>query len=637
MKKNTASRRWAAGLILAAALGAGGAFLGLREPAGSNSVVAKAPSAAAARALGARWRAEKSGALGRDYAQALIAAGLYDELLTEISARGLFAADADAAALYRTEATLRQGRFAEAFAAAGAEGANPYLSYARARAAYALTADPKAAADDLARALRGPVALAADAWLFRARLALDENDLDAAEAAARRAIESGGDKWRADAVFVERAIRNNEIAKAAERLKQRAKRRRGALAADDYRLAAMIALRNGDARTGAGLMDEARRAGGDGDHARLLAALAKWRAGDSAQAASLIDEQLAVAPTDWMALDLGAAIAKSSGRAAESKSLLRRLQKERAALAFYRSNDRSAGGAAFDGVYEALRRVDDDLSGGGVIAALLGAGAAAPETLREPDDEAREITALALALNANDTRKMRLAANTLAARPSAIAQTLVGAAFVKFDDEDRADRALTAASAAAPHFFAPVSLRAAALMDRGDDAAAGAVLRSFLQDNGNDARALMQLAAIDAKSGNAAGAVVSFAKVPPSVLFADGEAAALYAAAARAAGPLALKAMLAAARDGATSAKTLGRVSLAAGDDVGAASALRRALIGDPGDADLPLLYLEAMTRLGRVEEAHSLLAEIVRQRPEAAGAVGILSADADFRVKIRQ
>lgn len=636
MKKKTASRRWAAGLILAATLGAGAAFLALSNRANDNAYVAKAPSAAAALALGARWRADKTDALGRDYAQALIAAGLYDELLTEISARGLFAGDADAAALYRTEATLRQGRFAQALTAAGAGNANPYLSYARARAAYALTADAKAASADLARALRGPVALAADAWLFRARLALDENDLDAAEAAARRAIEAGGDKWRADAVFVEQAIRSNDLEKAAQRLKERAKRRRGAIAADDYRLAAMIALRNGDARAAAGLVGDARRRGGNSDHLRLLAALAKWRAGDSAQAASLIDEQLAVAPSDWMALDLGAAIARSSGRIEESKSLLARLQQQRAALALYRSIDRRADGAALDGAYDALQRVNDDLSGG-VFAALLGAGAAAPATLREPDDDARNLTALALALNASDTRQMRLATNTLASSASPLAQTLVGAAFDKLGDAARAERAFVAASAATPDFFAPVSLRAAALAERGDKAGAVLLLRAFLKTHDKDARALLQLAAIEAASGDAVGAAASFARIEPSVVFADGKMAALYAEAARKAGPDALRAMLATARGGAASAKTLGRVSLAAGDDEAAASALRRALLGDPADADLAPLYLEAMTRLGRIEEAHSLLSEIVRQRPEAAGTGEILSADADFKVNIRQ
>jgi predicted Zn-dependent protease len=628
-------------LILAAALGAGGSFLALSNRADDHIFVAKAPSAAAARALGARWRAVKTETLGRDYAQALIAAGLYDELLSELTTHGLLAGDREAATLYRAEATLRQGRYAEALAAAGNGEANPYLSYARARAAYALTADPQSAAEDLSRALRGPEALAADAWLFRARLALDENDLDAAEAAARRANEAGGDKWRADAVFVEKAIRSNELASAASRLKARAKRRRGAQPADDYRLAAMIALRHGYARAGASLIDDARRAGGDDNHKRLLAALAKWQAGDIAQAWSLVDEQLAVAPTDWMALDLGAGIALASGRTEEAQDLLGRLKKERAALAIFRRFDHAADGAALDGAYEALLTVDDDLSGGGVIAALLGDGAPGPSTVREPDEKARQISALALALNKNDTRKMRLGANRLAAQGEPLAQTLAGAAFIKLGDDAGANRALTAASAAAPDFFAPVARRAASLAGRGDVEAAASALQVFLNRHDSDARALMQLAALEAKSGDDAGAVASFEKISPSVLFADDDAAMLYAAAARNSGPNATRIMLDAARDGAATAKIFGRISLAAGDDEGAAAAFRRALIGDPADTDLPVLYLEAMTRLGRAEEAQSLLSEIVRRRadaaPNSAQAVEILSADAGFTVKIRQ
>lgn len=584
--------------------------------------VAAAPTIAEARALGAHWRAQKTEALARDYAAALISVGLYDHLLTEIGERGLFAGDRDAANLFRAEANLRLGRYNEALKSAAGSAGNPYFAYARARASYALTGDGAAAGSDLATALRGPKELVADAWLFRARLALDANDFEAAEAAARRAVETGADRRRAALVSIERAIRAGAPGEAARLLKAHL-RKAGPATAEELRLAAMIKLRAGDPRGASRFLDETRSRGAGDDRARLLSALAKWMTGDLAQAHALVGAHLAAAPHDWMALELGAAIARDFGRAGEADHLLERLAGERPALGIVRTPRRE--GAALDRAFAELAALGGDEGLGGVAASLLGPDVEIPDAIREANETERGIIKLAIALEEGDERTMRAAARALAGSADPLALALAGKALLKAGDFDCADAAFAASSALAADFFAPVELRAERYAQRREFVAARALLQAFLEANSGHHRARLALATIEAGSGATRAAAANFAAIPPEILFADGEAVLLYAVVAKASGGTALSTMRARAKSGAPSARRLGEALLASGDEAGAAPPLRRALIDEPADGELASLYLEAMTRLDRTAEARSLLAEIVRRRPGATAAAALL------------
>ncbi|NWG91906.1 MAG: hypothetical protein HXY21_05290, partial [Parvularculaceae bacterium] len=566
-------RRLFAGLSVAAAFGAAISFVFLtdagRAPAAAPAFAA--PSASEARAIGARWRATRDTALGVDYARALIAAGLYDELLTEISERGLFKDDAVGAALYRTEAALRQGRYEEALQSGGKGSVfeNPYLAYARARAAYALTGEPFAAAEDLARALRGPVELTADAWLFRARLALDANELETAEAAARRANEAGADRGSLEAVTIEKAIRAGDIQSATMRLAARTKAAKGGAGKreNDFRLAAMISLKAGEAEAAVRYVDAGRLDGSPDANDRLLAALAKWIGGDKAQAHSLVSGVLSAAPDNWMALDLAAAIARDLGRKDEAVALLEKLATRRPALAAARRFGDSVSSTVIDDAYARFAALDDDLASG-VAAALLGDDRNLPDLVREPGASARMMATLAKAMNENDARLMRKAAlAALNDDGGALTITLAGEALRRIGDFDRADDAFARASTAAPAFFAPLGARARLFVDRGNRAAAIGLLREFLAVNPDNREARLAMAILESESGAAHAAVASFSLLAPEAVFADEAAAIHYAQAALKAGPAALDRMLERAQENATSKRLLGRIYGAVGDD----------------------------------------------------------------------
>jgi tetratricopeptide (TPR) repeat protein len=637
-RKSAGMRRLLAGMSVAAAFGAAISFVWLTDAgkAPDAATTIAAPSAGEARAIGARWRASRNAALGAEYARALIAAGLYDELLTEISERGLFKGDAVGAALYRTEAALRQGRYEEALQSGGEGSAfeNPYLAYARARAAYALTGDPSAVAEDLARALRGPAELTADAWLFRARLALDANDFETAEAAARRAAEAGADQRSVEAVSIEKSVRAGDLQSAATRLAARMKSAKGAAAGkleNDFRLAAMVNLKAGDAESAVRLVEEGRLAGAMDASARLLAALAKWMGGDEAQAYTLASGVLAASPENWTAIDLAAAIARDLGRNDEADALLERLAARRPALALARRYGDGVPSTDHDEAFAQFSGLDDDLASGGVAAALLGADRNMPALIKEPGASVRMAARLAKSINENDARGMRKAA--LAAVDGGggvLTIALAGEAFRRIGDFDRADDAFARASAAEPGFFAPLGARVRLFVDRGNRPAAIGLLREFLVVNPVNLEALVAMAILEEESGAARAAAASFSSLAPKEVFADEAAAIHYARAALKTGPAALELMLERARENATSMRLLGRIYSAVGDDERAAAAFRLALIADPADLEVPGEYFAAMERLGRGDEARTLLAEIVRRRPDARGAGDALAAAGD-------
>ncbi|MBY0420822.1 MAG: hypothetical protein K2Q06_00865, partial [Parvularculaceae bacterium] len=142
----------------------------------------------AVEALRAEYRAEPTERTKRFLVRALLASG------DALSALDLLRVDAplprDEAAMLRAESLLRLGRAEEAreeadgFAASAPGAAALY----RARSAY-LSGDDAAAKAEIEASLRAG-GYAADAWLFRVRTALSENDFAAAEAAETRAAEA---------------------------------------------------------------------------------------------------------------------------------------------------------------------------------------------------------------------------------------------------------------------------------------------------------------------------------------------------------------------------------------------------------------------------------------------------------------
>ncbi|HBK90149.1 MAG TPA: hypothetical protein DDZ68_00615 [Parvularcula sp.] len=619
-------------LLAAALLAVGG--LGLASAL--NSAPRKAAPAveggyispAAARALGARWRDARRPDLEREYAQALLAAGLSGDLLTAVAADGLFANDPAARALFRAEALLRLYRYKDAAAEASAPALadNPYAAFIRVRARAG--AGGGLDRDALTLATRGPAALAREAWLLRARAALDESDFATADASLKRAAEAGATKARTEPFRIERDIRAGKTAAAAAlgaRAQSLAKMasRRGETPPDieGMRLAAMLALRAGDGREAARLADRAQL-GTPGDRDAPLAAFAKWMAGDRAQAEAVLAAHLRAAPGDFVARDLAAALAFEQGEDKAGEAHLAALEISNRPLAAFRRMRRAAARGDFDGALRAARGFSAERRFQGAAAALLGAGAATAR-LPEPSDADRALAALA---GAADQRSARAAASALlGARRSPVDLAAAAETFAQLGlDEDAAALAVDASRAAAG-FYAPVALRAALLERQGRTAEALGHLEIFAARNAGHApvriaraRLLLRLDEIDA-------AATAFAAIDPAALFADEGAALDYARAAALAGEPSRWAMTAAAKAALAPGETLGRVLEAAGDDAAAAETYRDALIDHPDSADLQRAYREVMIRQGRLDDAEALFALIARRRagPEAGEAGG--------------
>ncbi len=583
-----------------------------------------APSIAKARALGARWRTDNSEASARDYARALLAAGLYDELLHEISGNGLMSGAPLESSLIRGEATLQKGRYAEAVAIAaenGDVGGNPYLAYLGGRAIYALTADAAEAAPALALALRGPMDLAAKGWLFRARIALDANDFATVEAAMRRALEAGGSRDETDDIAIEMAIRQGDLARAEGRISARSDNARHWFQASvarspaSMRLLAMARLKIGDARSAARLLEEAERSGAENIQSQLLLAFARWNAGDLAQAHRLAAKILAAAPRNWVALDLASAIASDMGRVEDAEELLSRLADVRPALAVMRRMQSASVDKDLDRIFDAVIGLEVDLSHGGGASALLGDFEGVSPIWREPSHEWRAITALAAAINHGDQRAILAAARTLtSAGETALGLTLAGRAFGILGDFDSADKAAARASILAPSFFEPVRISADQFLQSGRTGDAIRLVADFVGRNPLNEEAMLQYARLLAKSGDARASYAAFSKIRPEAAFADRATALLYAEMALSAGKVETDRMVAAASVFA-GADVLGLVLAKTGNDLAATAAFRRALIAGHFDAEIESGYLGAMSRLGRAGAAKSLLAELSQRR----------------------
>lgn len=579
-------------------------------------------SPAAARAFGARWRQSRRPEAERSYAQALLAAGLPGELLDAAAADGLFAGDPAALSLFKAEALLRLYRFDDAIAEASDPliADNPYAAFIRVRARAG--AGGGLDRDALALATRGPADLAREAWLLRARVALDASDFATADASLKRAAEAGAGKARIEPFRIERQIRAGDQAAAAAALAARAKslasvasgRSEHFLDYEGLRLSAMLALRAGNGREAARLSDRANL-GAPGGRDAPLAAFAKWSAGDSAQAAAIISAHLRAAPGDWIARDLAAALAFDRGDIKEAEAQLDALAAANAPLAAFRRMSRALALREFDKAYASAADLSDQAPLFGAAAALLGEGALVP-LLPEPVDADRALAALGAAADARATRAA--AAKLLALRRAPIDLTAAAAALGRAGRDDEAAALAFDAGRAVGNFFAPVALRAALLETKGRNAEALGHLEVFAARNPGHAPVRLVRARLLLRLDDVEAAVAAFAAIDPAAVFADEPAAFDYARAAALAGEPWRQSMLDAAKVSTAPGEGLGRLLEAAGDDASAAEAYRDALINNPDSADLAGAYRAVMARQGRSADADALFSAIAKRRPGA-------------------
>jgi tetratricopeptide (TPR) repeat protein len=624
----------AAGAVLLAIVaftqaGPGLAPPGLRVEYGDNPELARI-----ALSERARWRAQPSLEQARAYSDALFAAGMEDEVVAELANGELLAEAPIEAAALRAEALLRLGRFDDAISAADAlpqKRTEAFAAFVRARALYARTGDAKRAEADLLKALAGGPSMAPGAWMFRSRLALDANDAVAAEAASRRASETGVSRREMRLALVENEIRAGRLELAERELAAIRSERKGRAAllkpADESRLQAMIAVRRGDYKSAASLYSATTAQTSMNPADLLLAALIRHLAGDHAAAESTVRDFLLNAPGNWVALDLGQAIADAQGDEKEAAALRMRLAAVRPSLGagrIYRAASRAGDHDAALAAARAANSGDTEHSSG-TLTRLIGAGVSSEAPLGDLNAGERAFFAAASLAPAASNREKRRAAKALTALDSRPAASIAAATlFLEIGAPEEAAPLIRAARRQAPSMRAAAHLDAKLAAERGDIAGARAIWREFLAANPADADAHALAARFELDAGDVKAAAALVTRAPAAVVYRDARLAEAAFRAASGRGQQSLAAAVASAHLHAD-ATDVASALLAAGLYAEAAVAARSALSENPKDDRAPAIYLQSMTRTGARAEAMMMLTAIQRRYPDARAAAEAL------------
>ena len=619
--------------IVVAAAVAGGAWTARRgdhhtEEAPKEAV--SAPTGAPAAAYGAAYRRAPSSGTAAAYAAALLRAGALDDASRLIADPATPFASPDLRATLLGEAAYRAGAFETALADVEAIDAGapywPAAAFLRARALYAL--DPRKGSESAAllRAAFAAEDLAAAAWLFRARIALDANDAGVALSALNRAAEAGAAPGGVTPLRAEARLRAGELTPVV--LSAGA-----SLQPAEAQLAGLRAMVRGDYREAVRAFDSIADWLAPQPRGDVLRGLAKLAAGDRAQGAQLLAAYARRSPNDWVARDALVIERAAAGDIAGARRELAVLSElrpaagalRRAALARAQTDETNAHSTFNETVYEALRTAAaaSDLTAVTTAQAFLFGedlfdldGAAA-----SPSADGLYASLLAMSLNgpAGERLARRNALADAFERAAAARRTpahlaIAALAFRAVGDAPRALALLDEALEAAPDFIAAGVLRAEILAEVGELEAARNALSSLLEAAPSFDAARLALVRLLYEGGDASAALAVAA--PAQTRFAvDPAAARLYADVAERAGDMkALRAFASEAAKAQGPTVLAGELLLRAGRAAPAADVLRRALSAalKSGETDrietASGLYWRAMSALDRESEARALL-----------------------------
>ncbi|MEO0399761.1 MAG: tetratricopeptide repeat protein [Pseudomonadota bacterium] len=629
----------------------------------------------------AHFAREPNSETANAYALALLSAGRYDDLAVFLRDPATPFAGAAARKAISAEAALRRGLFADAEAATAAirraadgeaveeakAGATILADFLQARVEYAVNASARADASALlSEPLRAGGDLAREAWLFKARMALDAGELDYARLAAKRGGEAGASHDRVAAVAIEADIRQGDLSKAAaaiavrERAEFLATRRSARdnrrVHPETARLNGLLAMREGRFRDAARAFKSMGPSLQAEPRGRLLLALAHLGAGDRASAAHAAAVYGAAAPDDWVGRDVALMVARARGDVAQASAL----KAELALLHPMLDRLRAAAGARRDprAYFDIMKpliaqqsadpsNADDNVAGMGtppqqVIGAqrwLLGA-AVLDEININPVDrrrarvlgDAREMSLYARRAAFQEVFEDPARANDEPLGPALL--VLAGIGYEAAGDLVPAGGLYQKAISTAPD-FAPAVLRLAALAEGAQgarsqhrDAALYAMRRYLTIDNSghvsSDAVLIRQaLARHLTHRGFKGSALLALRPIEADLTRSSGNAVD-YARRLSEAGDLVRLARFTAAAvkilpDGVDK----GRLHALADDHAAAARAFRAALAADPADPAAVAGYRRAMSALGRDAEARALINYIeARYRRTAASRV---------------
>lgn len=580
----------------------------------------------AAETLRAAYRIHPSEETKVALARALLGSGDYAGVL-DLLKSGEPEADARYGHL-RAEALMRAERYDDARAVASeilaanpADGRSMLVS---ARALYGL-GDADAAAEFLSKALRARDGVLGDAWLFRARMALDANDLGAAAGALARAREAAAPE-RILALFdSEVLLRAGDFAaaRAALPVPLRRKNSRKAPVIDaqrEYALARIDAAA-GDYLSAARRIRAIKPALAGEPNGALVAGLIHEGSRDIAQAESQYRSALTLAPNDAALLDALAAMLTKTKRYDEALAVAERLQTAAPSLGALRRMTIFAALGDEDRVLAAARRIDR--AGIAPTAAAVAFGVNSKAAKEDAARLAKSITlaGAATALQQGGAKAAETADVLTAFSTDPVALALAGDLYFAAGDDAAAAADFDRALALAPHFEAALEGRLRAHIREGDLGDAETWLFSVIATDADNRAARVALARLLRKDGREFEAAAALSPVA-NRLFERPRDALLYGDLLASIGAAAeVEDFARKARHNSATAPLAAEILARAGRLDSAGLAARDALLDSPEDESRGEDFASLMIELGRTSEATVFANGLLARRPGAMGA----------------
>ena len=603
-----------------------------------ESLFASGKYVRAAETLRASYRLEPTAGKRQQLMTALYAIGDYNGVLD--AGHG---DDGRPSMLLKAEALLALQRLSEAKALAlnllAADRNDSEAAFIVARSAYGL-GQIQAADDRLKEVLQSATDIRGEAWLFRARMALDENTFAVARSASDRALEAGVHFSRTEPIAIEILIRKGLLAEADVALKQRYARinqdndsRRVRFDLQGLALQAHMHLANGDAVEAARVYSSIEPWFKHQIRGPLKLATVNWYAGDHAQAAATLDEYRIAAPNDWVGLDLMASFFASIGDIEKSLDIIDDLSIEAPALGTLRRINVERSARRFDDAFKTLQGASLLMAADQLAAEqrptalrfLFGRDKEADFTLTRYDAFGSYLRPTIADLEKIDRQASDLVefdAGEAAFKSDPVAMVLRGRAHLWASEVDQAIRHFDQALSIAPNFYQALTYRTVADVYANDLAAAEERLVVLLKEDPGALSSRMLLArvyrAFDQKSAS-----IDILKNYELALLETAEFALFYGRLLDETGADAqLIGFSDLARQISPEASFTAELVELSGRLSEAVKSYRRALFAAPKDGLRIRNYGRVMEMLGREREAVSLLDRLVRRNPDAEYAV---------------
>lgn len=566
----------------------------------------------AAETLRAAWRAAPTETLRLKTARAFLVAGEEATAIDLLSAPSEGASEDFTRRHLLAEADLRARRFADAADVAAALLADaPGDGSAKlilARVAHGLGDFRKSRALTAETIRMGGPSLA-EAWLFRARLALDANDLETARSAAKRAGEAGAGAGELSAIEIEALLRAGDLDKARAGLADFRDAPWGGEGPLAERLATHLDVCAGRfAEAGRRLRDIASLVESAPFGLLFIARVADL-SGDVAQGEDMLRTALDEAPANPPLLAASFDHAIAVGRLDHADEIIRRVSEvdpDRAALAAVEASLARGDIDAAANAARAIRSFSDPPS---TDAFVFGARCLRSDARGQVATRAAALLAAVAEAKGNERSQTLSAARRLDAETDdAAAALLAGEIYLSAGDDDAAATAFSRArdrapgSSAARTGLARIAARAGAPEDALKAIPADAALTPGAALN--RARALAALGRADEAAAGIAPFAGDFGADPAA-------AAAALRIFARANRPEDVLAVTEGARSKLPDAPQTVELLIAAGRTDQAAAAARAGLIAFPDAEDRAALYVNVMSGIGRRQEAAEFLKEL--------------------------